>query len=992
MLVLALLISVIGYAAHPETVKKMNEHVQKAYELYDVGSYKAAQSEFLKARKLTTSDELSERLRIDYHIAACAGKVGDKNAMTLLKNFLLNYPNSAYANDVRFDMANLLYQEGDYEGARSEYLAVSRNDLRVSQQDEYNFKMGHSFFMHNDMVNANSSFMMVNRDGAYGVHAKYYLAYIDYIGGRYTAAKQQFLEIANNTAYSQVVPFYLLQIEFLEGNYDYVLQHGDQLLAAAKGEREAEIARIMGEAWFHKEDYGKALDYMARYRAAGGVMGRAENYLVGYSQYVRNDVADAIQSLVLVVGPDDKLTQNAAYHLGGCYLRSGDKHKAMQSFSMASGAEYDPMIREDALFNYGKLQYELGGGVFNEAINILGRYIDEYPDSERVDQAREFLIAAYYNSRNYEAAYDAIKLIPNPDNNIRTAYQKIAYFRALEYYNAGELDTAYRLLDESLRNRFNPKYTALTQYWRGEVLYKKGEYKQAIPLFREYISLSPSSEKEHTIALYNLGYCYFNQEQWRDARGWFDRFLSNYSPRDGFKADALNRRGDTNFALRQFNQAMTDYDAVAAMDDDQKYYAQFQRAMIQGLTGSRNSKVETLRSIISRDQGDYVGDAMYELGRTYMVMERFPDAATILKRYIEEYPTASKNLDALSDLGLAYQNMNNNSTALRYYQMLAEKAPNSPQARDAMLAAKSIYVDMNDIDGYFAFARGAGTETDMGVLERDSLSFVAAERIYMTSSDRGRIISSLKDYLDKFPRGAYRANTLYYISEHYVADRQFDNAILSLKELSDMHYNSYTVRGLERLAPLCFEQRQYANAAEAYQKLGQTAVNPETKAMAYSGYVKSVVQEGDDNKIVHAADEVLAVSGLPSSVIREAKFAKAQSLSSQGHHSVANGLYKELATESQSIEGAQSTYYVVESMFDAGDINGAEQMILKFAEQKTPHAYWLGKAFLILGDIYAQKGDNFQARATLQSIVDGYTPANDGVVDAAKERINRLDN
>ena len=54
------------------------------------------------------------------------------------------------------------------------------------------------------------------------------------------------------------------------------------------------------------------------------------------------------------------------------------------------------------------------------------------------------------------------------------------------------------------------------------------------------------------------------------------------------------------------------------------------------------------------------------------------------------------------------------------------------------------------------------------------------------------------------------------------------------------------------------------------------------------------------------------------------------------------------------------------------------------------HAFWLAKSFLVLGDIYVQKGDMFQARATYQSIVDGYTPADDGIVAEAKEKIKKL--
>lgn len=103
----------------------------------------------------------------------------------------------------------------------------------------------------------------------------------------------------------------------------------------------------------------------------------------------------------------------------------------MQSFAMASNAEFDSAIAEDALFNYGKLQYELGGGRFNEAIQVLNRYVAQYPSSPRVRTAKELLAAAYYNSHNYDEAYEIIASYPDPDGDLLAAKQKIAYFRGL---------------------------------------------------------------------------------------------------------------------------------------------------------------------------------------------------------------------------------------------------------------------------------------------------------------------------------------------------------------------------------------------------------------------------------------------------------------------------------------------------------------------------------------------------------------------------------
>ena len=124
-------------------------------------------------------------------------------------------------------------------------------------------------------------------------------------------------------------------------------------------------------------------------------------------------------------------------------------------------------------------------------------------------RSREYLAAAYYNSRNYDAAYQAIMQVPYPDNNLKAALQKITYFRGLEYYNAGDYDAAARLLDQSLANRFNAKYTALAGYWQGEICYRRGDMPGAAERFAAYVRLSPKSEPENLAARYNLGVCLF---------------------------------------------------------------------------------------------------------------------------------------------------------------------------------------------------------------------------------------------------------------------------------------------------------------------------------------------------------------------------------------------------------------------------------------------------------------------------------------------------
>ena len=119
-----------------------------------------------------------------------------------------------------------------------------------------------------------------------------------------------------------------------------MVENGEELIRRASPRQRAELSRVMAEAWFRLGEYSKPLDYLDAFVQAGGEMGRDENYLYGFSLYRTARYDDAAEYLRKACGADDALTQNASYHLADCYLRGGDKQQAMQSFAMASNAEF----------------------------------------------------------------------------------------------------------------------------------------------------------------------------------------------------------------------------------------------------------------------------------------------------------------------------------------------------------------------------------------------------------------------------------------------------------------------------------------------------------------------------------------------------------------------------------------------------------------------------------------------------------------------------
>ena len=407
----------------------------RARDLFDYGRWSDARQEFLRVRAvLTPSDRLLAQ-EADFYLAACAVELGSPDAEGALREFAERYPESVYANDVRFALGSFYCAAGNMEKAREAFAQTDYKALSAPRREQYDIRMGYVAFAGGDYRKAYDYFDRISRS-EYADHARYYKAYIDYAEGRYGRAKQAFTALLRSDAYRDVVPYYLMQIEFREGNYRYVVENGETLARRAVPERRAELERVVAESWFRLEDFNRTLEHLAAFRKAGGEMDRDASYLEGFSLYRTARYAEAAEWLRKACGAEDALTQNASYHLADCYLRAGDKESAMQAFAMASDESLDATVAEDALFNYAKLQYELGGGAFNGAINVLTRYVERYPSSPRAEEARALLIAAYYNSRDYDAAYRAIKQMPSGDADIRAALQKITYFRALEAYGA----------------------------------------------------------------------------------------------------------------------------------------------------------------------------------------------------------------------------------------------------------------------------------------------------------------------------------------------------------------------------------------------------------------------------------------------------------------------------------------------------------------------------------------------------------------------------
>ena len=83
---------------------------------------------------------------------------------------------------------------------------------------------------------------------------------------------------------------------------------------------------------------------------------------------------------------------------------------------------------------------------------------------------------------------------------------------------------------------------------------------------------------------------------------------------------------------------------------------------------------------------------------------------------------------------------------------------------------------------------------------------------------------------------------------------------------------------------------------------------------------------------------------------------------------------------------------VIQNLYDTGKFDAVGDEVYAFSQKAGDQSYWLARAYIVLGDAFAERGQYAQAKATFESIRDGYEPekGTDDVAGNVQMRLERL--
>lgn len=980
LLPLLLAILVTTPLAGQEKDRQHSDRLESARKLYYSGAYHAAETAFTELGK--ESSRTLDRSEIEAYKVMCAIALDKVNAEGLVNTFCNKYPNAPQQSMVKEALASRYFDTGKYTEALAVYNTINRNHLYRQQRIPFTFKKAYCNLRTGGYERAAQGFgeVLSMPYSQYTVPSTYYKGYVHYMQRQFAEAVPLFEKVGQGNQFSLMADYFAVESKLMLKRYDDVIAQGVPLFGRLDEEMKTSLARMLSEAYYEKGDQESAKRYLDIYTGSGTELSRKDHYFSGIISYSLKSYKAAIESFSHVTSEEDELCQNAWYYTGNSQLEAHNKLAALDAFKSAADLDFDPVIKEDAFFNYAKLAFDVNGD-----IGGFRDYLKVYPENGKDDIIHSYMATSFLLSKDYGAAVDALSSIREHSSESSANLQKAAFFRAMQLVEDNAWRSAEPLLETAIETGPNENLRNLANFWLAECLYRDERWSEAIAINLGLLADETFRRtSEYPQALYNQAYCYLKSGNYPAAETNFRNFLNVTGSSTEYEADAMTRLGDACFMQGDYSAAADSYGRVWSYDSSSSdLYPAIQAAIALGLMGEDARKIDLLKEITSAHRtAPLYPQAMYELGRTYVQKGNEMEATQCFNTLLGIREGNDYYLKSLLELALLNANAKRSENAIEYYKAVVSAAPDSPEAEDALAGLESLYQLLNQPEAYLAYLDLIGRSDTKSGDEREEMIFNSARQLHL-SGQHSKAVTALNRYLSLYPSGLQATMANYYLAVSLKAVGRYEAAADTYAKVIKQGESSCLSDALREYAQLSYQLQRYKQSEDAWKRLLTRKVNDAVRAEAYTGLMRAAYKAKDYPEVISSARSVGT---------REANYLTAKSLRATGDREQAAQLFEELATDRSDAYGAESAYILIQDAYDRGDFAEVEEAAYAFSESGSGQAYWLARSFIVLGDSFADRGDLAQAAATYSSIEEGYQPygADDDVPGLVRSRINLL--
>ncbi len=505
-----------------KSFEKDKVNLYLAESLFKTGDYKSAMKHFSRVSpddSLLFSEALYGRAYSHFNLSDYA------NSAFYFNEFINRFPGNKRETDARLRLADSYFGAKNYARASEIYNDLFSTSSKKIRDDFAWYQYGMTMFKAGQNKSAIDIFGELQRrfpSSRYADDSQYMRGWINFQDGNYDRAVSEYRQVLKNYPLSQLEPIIYYSI-------------GDAFYNTARYDSSvANYMRII--YYFPKTEYvfdalnGIQYSYLAQNdpAAAAAVIDRyiTDNPTSPFGDEVLFKKGEIFYSFgdykkaqtgykdFIATYPESRFIPNAYYWIGKCADNLGETESAIYNFRMVTSGYLSTDAGISSSVELANIYNERSE--FSEALNLVNEVLAVAEASEREAELLLLKADTEIAAEMKNDAYKTLeKLVNYFDGTIFGAKAKIKI--SVMQMDDGVYDEAARLLAEVSENRIDD-IGAEAQYYYGELLFRKGETKNAITSFVRVRTVFAQFENWYAKSLIRLGDCYKKLRDRKQAR------------------------------------------------------------------------------------------------------------------------------------------------------------------------------------------------------------------------------------------------------------------------------------------------------------------------------------------------------------------------------------------------------------------------------------------------------------------------------------------
>lgn len=939
-------------------------------ELFAEGVDLMSKSEFGSARQyferyLDTGDE-SYRERAEYNLAKCALSLYHLDGETLINKYIDNYPASQLALMAHFELGSYFFRDKNYKKAIAHFKEVNANILDKLQKQELAYKLGYSHFSLRKFDAAITYFNSLKvKKGKYQLLSAYYAGFIEFGKKAYDDAISDLKLASAHPSFAKSAALMLASVYYQKGDYQELIRYLNGMMKKnSELAKNTQLAIFLGEAYYFTGDYEKAID---NYAVGIKKLNKEASYNYGVSLSQTDSSSKAIEILKTVAGKTTETEIAASYLLGNLYLTQNKKLFALGAFLQIDKVANEE-IAEESKFLAGQLSYQLGR--MSQCIEIFQEFSDKYPNSEHRQKVSTLLAKALVQTNDYPAAISYIESLTNKSNEISNAYQKATYLLGAEQFNNRKFRLAVSNFEKSLENGNNEDYKISAHLYIGEAFSLGNRFSQAEPHYKYVLSSNiDRSSNEMLLARFGLGYALFNQKKYIEAKAQFAAFTATANSKNTKYGRALVRLADCEYVAKDYTTALSHYNRAIKGVFREKDYAYYQMGVIHHIQSKYEIALNQFNIVLDvYKKSPYVDDAVFEIASIHLERGSYELAKNSFSKLITEHPRSKYVPYALEKRALANFNNKAYASTIADYELFLKKYPYHPSIQNVLLGLQQAYsLDGRPTSFNATLNRFKNANPDiegLEVVEFDAIKGYYNEGLYAKAEE------GFKGFISNYPNDPNLLEAKFILSESLYRQEKYKEALAIYYELANDNSYDLMYKVYERIADLEYQENAYEKAIIYYHKLTKTAVSSNQQFRSINGLMKSHYNKSSYDSVLVYSEQLLDSDGTRNEFIVSANIFAGKAYFAKGDYENAELRFTETTNIANDENGAEAQYLIGEIKYLSKDYDGSNEVLYLASQKYGNYTEWLDKSFLLIADNFIEKGEDFQAKATLQSIID----------------------